>query len=173
MGRHVLASEDITVGEVLVEEEPLASVLSNTHLSSNCSTCLRAVVAGVACPACSQVRRIKLREIWCQSQFLPTANSPCSQVIFCSRGCRDTALATFHRWECGNLHLVPPMGPLMPALRLITRRSVENLMKKRDLLSSHRPQAGWDYSGLSAEDAVLSAAFNMQVCEKNIDYQLE
>ena len=59
VGRYVLASEDITVGEVLVEEEPLASVLSNTHLTSNCSTCLRAAVAGVACPACSQARRIK------------------------------------------------------------------------------------------------------------------
>ena len=61
VGRHVLASEDITVGEVLVEEEPLASVLAITHLASNCSTCLRAVVAGVACPACSQARRIKGR----------------------------------------------------------------------------------------------------------------
>ena len=65
------------------------------------------------------------------------------------------------------------MGPLTPALRLVTRLSVDTLMEKRDLLSSHRPQAGWDYSGLTAEDAVLSAAFNMQVCEKNIDYQLE
>ena len=65
------------------------------------------------------------------------------------------------------------MGPLMPALRLITKHTVEKLMEKRYLLSSHRPEAGWDYSGLSSEDAVLAAAFNMQVCEKNIDYQLE
>ena len=148
VGRHVLASEDITVGEVLVEEEPLSSVLAVTHLASNCSTCLRAVVAGLGCPSCSQ-------------------------VIFCSPACRDTALATFHRWECGNLHLAPPLGPLIPALRLITKHSVDKLMEKRDLLSTHCPQAGWDYSGLSAEDAVLSAAFNMQVCEKNIDYQLK
>ena len=62
MGRHVLASEDISVGEVLVEEEPLSSVLAITHLASNCSTCLRAVVAGVACPACSQARRIRRRK---------------------------------------------------------------------------------------------------------------
>ena len=148
VGRHVLASEDITVGEVLVEEEPLSSVLAATHLASNCSSCLRAVVAGLGCPSCSQ-------------------------VIFCSPDCRDAALASFHRWECGHLHLVPPLGPLMPALRLITKHSVDRLMEKRDLLSSHCPQAGWDYSELSAEDAILSAAFNMQVCEKNIDYQLE
>ena len=149
VGRHVLASEDISVGEVLVEEEPLSSVLAVTHLASNCSTCLRAVVAGLACPACSQ-------------------------VIFCSPDCRDSALATFHRWECGNLHLAPPLGPLMPALRLITKHSVDTLMEKRDLLSRHRPEAVWgDYSGLSSEDAILSAAFNMQVCEKNADYQLE
>ena len=97
----------------------------------------------------------------------------CSQVIFCSPDCRDTALATFHKYECGNLHLVPPLGPLMPALRLITKHSVDMLMEKRELFSTHSPEAGWDYTKLSAEDAVLSAAFNMQVCEKNIDYQLE
>ena len=58
VGRHVLAAEDISVGEVLVEEEPLSSVLAFTHLASNCTTCLRAVVAGLGCPSCSQARRI-------------------------------------------------------------------------------------------------------------------
>ena len=55
VGRHVVALEDIEVGEVIVEEEPLSSVLHASKLSSNCSRCLKSVIAGVGCDNCTQV----------------------------------------------------------------------------------------------------------------------
>ena len=147
-GRHVLAAEEISCGEVLVEERPLASVLHLAKLPSNCSYCLVAVVAGQPCPRCSQ-------------------------VIFCSAACRSRALASFHQYECGHLGLAPPLGPLAPALRLVTRQPLAQLLQRRGLETRPRPRHGWDYSHLPPEDAVLAAAYNMQVRDKGIDYQLQ
>merc|ERR1712218_267513 len=135
-GRHVLAAEEISCGEVLVEERPLASVLHLAKLPSNCSYCLVAVVAGQPCPRCSQ-------------------------VIFCSAACRSRALASFHQYECGHLGLAPPRQPLAP------------LLQRRGHVTRPRPRHGWDYSHLPPEDAVLAAAYNMQVRDKGIDYQLQ
>lgn len=88
--RHVVATEAIKAGEVIVEEMPISAVLHPSHLTSHCSTCLRPAVAGVPC-------------------------SSCSSVIFCSPGCREQAAATFHGPEC---RAPPPaLGPLAPALR--------------------------------------------------------
>ena len=147
VGRHVVAVDDIEVGEVLVDEVPLASVLHQSKLSSNCSNCLTSVISGVGC-------------------------DQCSQVIFCSKKCKTEACSTFHRYECGNLHLVPPAGPLTPALRIFTRYSLEYFLQSKHLLSSHNPESGWDYSQFNEDDSTILAAYNMQVCQKNVDYQL-
>ena len=42
-------------GEVLLEEEAVAAVLQLEFLASNCSMCLKAVVAATPCFSCSQV----------------------------------------------------------------------------------------------------------------------
>ena len=88
--------------------------------------------------------------------------------------CKIHAQETFHKYECGNLHHLPPAGPLIPALRLFTNHSLQYYLDHhQDLLSSHHPEHGWDYSHLdSDDDRTVSAAYNMQVCTKNIDYQL-
>ena len=114
-------------------EEPASAVLQLSHLSTNCSTCLTAVVAGLPCPTCST-------------------------VIFCSPACRTAALETFHRLECCNLHLFPPAGPLCPALRLFTSRQVGEFSAVREELKEHRAGAGWEQHASS-----LLAAHSLQV----------
>ena len=100
VGRHVKAVEDIAVGEVIVQENPISSVLHLSKLETNCSNCMVPAIAGIACDSCTE-------------------------VIFCSRECRMKAGQTFHKVECGHLLIFPPLGPLCPAFRLITSRSLE------------------------------------------------
>ena len=147
--RHVVASQDIEVGEVVVQERPISSVLHLSRLTTNCSSCLKAVVRGLGCDRCSQ-------------------------VIFCCEPCRAQAEEGYHRLECGHLHLLPPTGPLWPALRLFTNKTAQYFLDRRALFSQHDPDAGWEADGSGDDyDSLLRAAYNMQVCDKNIDYQME
>ena len=41
VGRYIVATEDIEVGETLLCEEPLVSYLHSSHRLSNCTNCLR------------------------------------------------------------------------------------------------------------------------------------
>ena len=147
--RHVVASQDIEVGEVIVEERPISSVLHLSGLASNCSSCLRAVVRGVACDGCTQ-------------------------VIFCSERCKDQAGEGYHRLECGHLHLLPPTGPLCTTLRLFTNQTAQYFLERKSLFDRHDPEAGWEVESSDDDyDSLLRAAYNMQVCDKNLDYQME
>lgn len=75
MGRHVIAREDIKVGEILVEEEPYLVLLQkNQHLFS-CSYCLS--------------REMNLMP--CRS---------CCFVLYCNEQCRDLAWKEYHSVEC-------------------------------------------------------------------------
>ena len=151
VGRHVVASEDIDVGEVIVEERPISSVLHFSRLATNCSTCLRSAVAGVGCDGCSQ-------------------------VIFCSPQCKAEAAEGYHRLECLHLHLLPPTGPLCTTLRLFTNKNLQYFLDRRSLFEDHDPAAGWeeeDETSGDGYDSLIRSAYNMQVCRKNLDYQLE
>ena len=146
IGRHVKAVEDIAVGEVIVQEDPISSVLHLSKLETNCSNCMRPAIAGVSCDSCTR-------------------------VIFCSTKCKKTAEMTFHKVECGNLLLFPPLGPLCPALRLITSRSLEYFLENKNMFDDHNPCAGWDEEIATDEEShLMRSAFNMQVCDKDPDY---
>ena len=148
VGRHVTAVADIAVGEVIVQEDPISSVLHLSKLGTNCSSCLLPAPAGVACGSCTQ-------------------------VIFCSPGCRRKAEQTFHKVECGNILLFPPVGPLCPAFRLVTSRSLDFFLENRNMFEDHNPCAGWDTEKCTDEEMhLMRAAFNMQVCDKDPDYVL-
>ena len=149
--RHVVARQDIEVGEVIVEERPISSVLHLARLTTNCSTCLRSVVRGLGCDGCTE-------------------------VIFCCGRCRDQARQGYHRLECGNLHLLPPTGPLATTLRLFTNKTARYFLDRKSLFDRHDPDAGWETQADSSGDdydSLLRAAYNMQVCDKNLDYQME
>lgn len=147
--RHVVASQDIQVGEVIVQERPISSVLHLPRLATNCSSCLRAVVRGLGCERCSQ-------------------------VIFCSQQCKTKAEEGHHRLECGQLHLLPPTGPLCTALRLFTNKTAQYFLDRKSLFALHDPDAGWEAESSGDDyESLLRAAYNMQVCDKSLDYQME
>ena len=66
------------------------------------------------------------------------------QVLFCSPGCCDAA-ASFHRYEClGRLTaLYPPLGPLVPVLRLFTGRSLHYFIANAHLFQDYDPTRDW------------------------------
>ena len=137
--RHVVARQEIQVGEVILEERPISSVLHLRRLATNCSSCLVAVVRGLACDRCTQ-------------------------VIFCSDRCKDQAEQGYHRLECGHLHLLPPTGPLCTTLRLFTNKTAQYFLDRKSLFDHHDPDAGWEAES-SDEDysSLLRAAYNMRV----------
>ncbi|XP_059057868.1 SET and MYND domain-containing protein 4-like [Achroia grisella] len=75
MGRHVVAKEDIKVGEVLVQEEPYTVLLLKSQYLVNCSYCLSTSMNLLPC-------------------------TQCCYVLYCSETCRDNAWKHYHKIEC-------------------------------------------------------------------------
>ena len=75
-GRHLLARERISPGEILAVDTAAVGVLSPARSSSNCLECLAS------------------------SPLSPLHCPTCSAVVFCSAECRTAALASHHRYEC-------------------------------------------------------------------------
>ncbi|XP_046969169.1 SET and MYND domain-containing protein 4-like [Vanessa cardui] len=75
MGRHVIAKEDIKVGEVIVEEDPYFTLLLKDQYLFSCNYCLS--------------RSLNL---------LPCAG--CCYCLYCSDECKAKALKEYHSIEC-------------------------------------------------------------------------
>ncbi|XP_023937250.1 SET and MYND domain-containing protein 4 [Bicyclus anynana] len=75
MGRHVIAKEDIKVGEVLAVEDPYFRLLLKSQLLCWCSYCLSR-----------------------QMNLLPCDS--CSLALYCSTECKDNAWKEYHSVEC-------------------------------------------------------------------------
>ena len=54
LGRHVIATDDIEAGEVIVSETPGVSFLHYTHRYTNCHHCLKSLSLAIPCPKCDQ-----------------------------------------------------------------------------------------------------------------------
>ena len=74
-GRYMVAAQEIRTGDVLMVEEPYASVLFSDFYGSHCYRCMARVVAPVPC-------------------------AQCSTVVFCGNDCRNAAWDKYHRYEC-------------------------------------------------------------------------
>ncbi|KAJ3645435.1 hypothetical protein Zmor_023093 [Zophobas morio] len=73
-GRHVVATRDITIGEILCVENPYAIILTDDPLI-HCAMCLELCYNTIPCDNCL---------------FL----------LFCSEECKNKANSTFHKYEC-------------------------------------------------------------------------
>lgn len=92
-GRHVIANEDIKLGDVLFIERPFAFVVLPEMSHKYCSYCCKAVYVPVPCENC------------------PLA-------CFCNDSCRNSAQETFHKWECGGLEICYSTGIVHLALKV-------------------------------------------------------
>jgi len=137
VGRHVVAVEDISVGETIIRENPFVSFLHNSHQKTNCLNCMKSVLIGTGC-------------------------EKCSQVIFCSENCKSVA-TKFHHRECGYMNMLPGLGPLAPVLRIFTARSVKFFTERENYFDSYDKSLG----DLSTCTDVFRNMFNLQAGNKN------
>ncbi|MPC41412.1 SET and MYND domain-containing protein 4 [Portunus trituberculatus] len=111
MGRYAVASEDIEPGDVLVTEEPFASVLNREEFGSHCQKCFKTTKAPIPC-------------------------KKCSSVLFCSVECRQNSF--FHTIECPILDLLVGSGMSINcflALRLVTQKPVSYFLDMKEKLN--------------------------------------
>lgn len=79
-GRHVVATRDIEIGEVLIIEKPYAIVVKKDNYSY-CSYCARNLWNGVPCPRCVN-------------------------AVYCSEKCKVMAWNEYHHLECSLLNFM-------------------------------------------------------------------
>ena len=146
VGRHLVATRDIAVGEVVcVEEATLVRLLPTPALASTCCHCLLETWAPLPC-------------------------SSCAAVSFCSTHCQNAA--TYHKWECswalGDLATTGSQGEelacssLWLAVRALTQRSVNWMIQNKKLFEGTDPRyAGEEEGGLDKEQAAYKRLFSL------------
>lgn len=75
LGRHVVATSDIEVGDVIAAETPFASILLRENYLSHCYNCLRPCHNMIPCDRCPR-------------------------VLFCRANCRAASWNSSHKYEC-------------------------------------------------------------------------
>ena len=115
-GRHLVATQDIYPGEILISESPYSSILLPEYFDTHCQTCYHRVMAPIPCWCCAKVRQ----KYFLDSEFY---NLLFVQVRFCSDECRSEAWERFHKVECQQLNLILDAGVgknATLALRILT-----------------------------------------------------
>lgn len=74
-GRHVVATRDIEVGEVLVVERPYLKLIDTDNAHSFCCHCLKFMWNSIACDCCAN-------------------------ILYCSEDCKKISWNQYHRYEC-------------------------------------------------------------------------
>ncbi|XP_017877200.1 SET and MYND domain-containing protein 4-like isoform X1 [Ceratina calcarata] len=112
-GKRAIAADCIDPGDRLVVEPPYAATLLPEFFGTHCHHCFDRFKAPVGCP-------------------------DCSSVAFCNRKCRDTAVASYHKYECKILALLIGSGMSvlsMLALRMATQCQVDKCLKISNALN--------------------------------------
>uniref|UniRef100_A0A9I3CJN3 MYND-type domain-containing protein n=1 Tax=Anopheles culicifacies TaxID=139723 RepID=A0A9I3CJN3_9DIPT len=112
-GRFARTSSDLKPNTILLLERPHVSALLEDYSLDHCTHCFKRVSVPIACPLCAD-------------------------VVFCSDECESKANATYHRYECGFLHILWGSGASITchmALRMITQKSEEYFMKLKPELA--------------------------------------
>lgn len=84
-GKYFVAGETINTGEVVLVEKAKCACLYPKNYGTNCNYCFARLIAPIGCP-------------------------DCSSVAFCSVNCRDSAVNSYHKFECKYLDLLIGSG---------------------------------------------------------------
>lgn len=101
----IRATEDIEPGEVIAAERPFTSVLIGDYKQYFCHHCQRRLIRDKASVPCR----------WC------------SNVLYCSKECRNQSWEEYHRYECKYLQLLHVEPVAHAALRLLLRVGLKKL----------------------------------------------
>ena len=108
-GRYAVARRQVSVGDVLIAEQPYVSVLSYDLYHSHCNHCLKQLEAPLACSQCNFVR-------------------------YCSEQCHEQSWSKYHEVECKCLKHVRNSGMGFIghlALRTVLATGLEELLKSK------------------------------------------
>ncbi|KAM9846507.1 SET and MYND domain-containing protein 4 [Aulostomus maculatus] len=122
-GRHLVASERIAAGEVILNERPYSCVLIPATTRGRQDS-ERGVLFGTEHRRCHRCLMETLRLLPCEN---------CSSSRYCSDGCRRDAWEEHHRWECplgADLMVMGVMSQL--ALRVTLKAGLRNIKMARD-----------------------------------------
>ena len=103
IGRHLIAEKKFTSGDVLIVEDPFASVALQKLYKSHCRQCLLRADDMVPCLNC------------------------CTQT-YCSEKCRADAWQQKHYFECGHLVRLHEIGIASIALHIVLRTDAKLLL---------------------------------------------
>ncbi|KAL0902216.1 hypothetical protein ABMA27_000140 [Loxostege sticticalis] len=110
-GRYAVASSPIKTGDILLVDSPYAACLHPDNYGTHCLHCFKRL------EDCEDET-----PVWCPK---------CSAVVFCSINCRDTAVSTYHAYECQFLDLFIGSGMSILsqiALRIVTQAGLDTTM---------------------------------------------
>ncbi|XP_047102069.1 SET and MYND domain-containing protein 4-like isoform X2 [Schistocerca piceifrons] len=113
MGRYAEAVQKIKTGDVVLTEDAHCAVLLAERCETNCFHCFRRFSYPVPCPNCSA-------------------------IAFCSNFCRDRALESHHKMECGILQILWDSGAsvtCLMALRIISQKGLQYFLGLKDSLT--------------------------------------
>lgn len=98
-GRHVLATRDINIGDVIAHEPPFILSLNRRFANSKCLFCLSDN----------------------SYSLLPCHN--CTRAMFCNEKCREDAMSSFHKFECSIIDAIYDFFPdeILMSIRLISK----------------------------------------------------
>ncbi|XP_076545140.1 protein-lysine N-methyltransferase SMYD4-like [Osmia lignaria lignaria] len=74
-GRHIVATRDINIGEIIAIEKPYSLILSHNNLQTHCSNCLEVCWANIPC-------------------------NYCTYAMYCSEECKASDWKKYHDIEC-------------------------------------------------------------------------
>lgn len=109
MGRHVVAKEDINVGEVLALEDPYLTLLMKPQILATCSFCLSRSPNLMPCESCCF-------------------------ALYCSKDCKERALKEYHEIECPLMATLVHMDFTkleLLALRIVIRARTDHANWKK------------------------------------------
>lgn len=117
MGRHIVATKEICVGEVIAIEQPFAKILLPDQVFSHCHNCLKLCYTLLPC-------------------------NSCTTAFFCSNDCKNLAFATYHKFECPILATMINMG--FSKLQLLALRVAICAKEEYDSIGSYSSNSADD-----------------------------
>lgn len=124
-GRHLVATEPISPGEILAVELPYASVLVKKEELSYCHHCCRRLKTDqfAVLPEehnlgdkLGNAQRMEGKSLYVKAAVPCTG---CTALLYCSDGCRQAAWTSYHQYECSILPMLYNLGLGHLALRML------------------------------------------------------
>ena len=149
-GRYAIASRDIEIGTTLFRESPITYTLNPEKFGTHCQNCFRAIRGVIPCRNCT----------W---------------VCFCSTECRNIAMESYHKFECGIIKLFLESGLNVYAylvLRLLCKEGYEKIMKMKDSLENPDESSGGNGSDRFYASNDFQNVYNLMAHEITIPEEM-